>query len=189
MATTVTALVSEEEYRRLALDDESGKLELFRGQLREKPWMSARHGRSTIDLVAQLLAQLDRRRYRVSLGQARLRVWADTYYIPDVVVLTAEMERKVDEDSPTLDAHVDPAPLVVEIWSPSTGTSDIDRKIPGYRQRGDLEIWRIHPIERTLTIWQRQPDGSYTVEMIRGGIVEPASLPGVTIDFDALFVS
>jgi len=24
-----------------------------------------------------------------------------------------------------------------------------------------LEIWRIHPDERTLTSWQRQPDGSY----------------------------
>jgi len=81
----------------------------------------------------------------------------------------------------------DPLPLVVEVWSPSTGDYDVDAKLPVYQQRGDLEIWRIHPYERTLTVWQRQPDGSYVETIHHGGIVTPVGLPGVEIDLDELF--
>jgi Uma2 family endonuclease len=80
-----------------------------------------------------------------------------------------------------------PLPLVVEVWSSSTGDYDVDTKVSVYQQRGDLEIWRIHPYERTLTSWQRQPDGSYQETMHRGGSVAPIGLPGVTIDLGTLF--
>ena len=51
-------------------------------------------------------------------------------------------------------------------------------KLQGYRERGDAEIWVIHPYERTLTIWRRQPDGRYAEEIYRGGVGPVASLPG-----------
>jgi hypothetical protein len=54
---------------------------------------------------------------------------------------------------------------------------------------GDLEIWRIHPYERTLTSWKQQSDGSYQETMHRGGSVAPIGLPGVTIDLDRLWDS
>jgi Uma2 family endonuclease len=76
--------------------------------------------------------------------------------------------------------------LVVEVWSPSTGHYDVATKLKGYRERGDTEIWFIHPYERTLTAWRRQPDGSYVEETHRGGVVAVASLPGVVIDLDVL---
>ena len=75
---------------------------------------------------------------------------------------------------------------MVEVWSPSTGHYDFATKLQGYRERGDAEIWFIHPYERTLTAWRRQPDGSYAEETYRGGPVPVVSLPGVVIDFDAL---
>jgi len=58
--------------------------------------------------------------------------------------------------------------------------------VQGYRERGDAEIWFIHPYERTLTAWRRQPDGTYREDLYRGGLISVVSLPGVTIDFDAL---
>jgi hypothetical protein len=58
--------------------------------------------------------------------------------------------------------------------------------LPTYRERGDREIWSIHPYERTLTVWRRLPAGGYAEDLSRGGIVPVASLLGVTIDFDAL---
>ncbi len=77
--------------------------------------------------------------------------------------------------------------LVAEVWSPSTGNYDVDAKIPEYQRRGDLEIWRLHPYDRMLTVWRRQEDGSYeTFEQI-GGSIQPFALPGVTIDIDSLF--
>jgi Uma2 family endonuclease len=36
-------------------------------------------------------------------------------------------------------------PLVVEVWSASTGDDDIEAKIPVCQARGDQEIWRIPP--------------------------------------------
>jgi Uma2 family endonuclease len=99
------------------------------------------------------------------------------------------LEQTLRERPGSLDAYSEPLPLVVEIWSPSTGDYDINQKLPGYQQRGDLEIWRIHPYERTLTVWRRQPTGAYAETVYRGGVVPVASLPGVTIDLDALFSS
>ena len=78
---------------------------------------------------------------------------------------------------------------MVEVWSPSTGDYDVDAKLPVYQQRGDLEIWRIHPYERTLTTWRRQPDGSYEETLHRDGTITPVALPGVTIDLGALLDS
>jgi Uma2 family endonuclease len=86
-----------------------------------------------------------------------------------------------------LEMYREPLPLVVEIWSPSTGDYDVDKKFPEYRRRGDLEIWRIHPYERTLTTWVRRVDGGYAESVFRGGDVSPMALPGVVIDVGSLF--
>ena len=78
-------------------------------------------------------------------------------------------------------------PLVVDVWSPSTGDTDVADKLQEYQQRGDLEIWHIHPYERTLTAWVRRSDGSYTETLYTGGAVQPAFLPNVTIELASLF--
>jgi len=88
----------------------------------------------------------------------------------------------------TFEVYAEPMPLVVEVWSPSTGDDDVDTRIPEYQQRGDLEIWRIHPYERTLRAWRRQPDGSYAELFVVGGIIEPAFLPNVRIEIESLFM-
>ena len=82
--------------------------------------------------------------------------------------------------------HDRPLPLVVEVWAPLTSDYDLEAKLADYQARGDLEIWRIHPYERTLTTWRRE-NGSYTKEIIRDDFVQPVALPNVTIDLAALF--
>jgi Uma2 family endonuclease len=86
-----------------------------------------------------------------------------------------------------LEVYDEPLPLVVKVWSRSTGDYSVPEKIVAYQQRGDLEIWRIHPFERTLTVWRRLPGGSYEETIHREGIVSPAALPGVAIDLAGLF--
>ena len=78
-------------------------------------------------------------------------------------------------------------PLVAEVWSEPVGDYDVEEKLREYQRRGDLEIWRIHPHERTLTAWRRQPDGTYLETLHRGGAVQPAALPGVAIELERLF--
>jgi Uma2 family endonuclease len=189
VSITKTEKMSEETYRQFALGDPQGQRELYLGRLREKPGMSVEHGGVMDNLLAFLCEQLDRNEYRIRTNHARLRRSADTYYVPDVAVIPTPAVRALREHPGSLDAYADPLPLVIEIWSPSTGGYDINEKLPDYQGRGDLEIWRIHPYERTLTAWRRRPDGAYAEPVYRGGIVRPESLPDVAIDLDALFVT
>lgn len=185
MAVTTEHHVSEDTYRRIALGN--SQVELHRGQLREKPGMSVEHNDVADQLTTLLRTQLDRREYRVRENFAKLRCSGDTYYIPDVVVIPAAMVQALRERPGSLDAYSDPLPLVVEIWSPSTGDYDINAKLPDYQQRGDLEIWYVHPYERTLTAWRRASDGTYAETTHQNGSIRPTSIPGMTIDLDALF--
>jgi Uma2 family endonuclease len=179
--------VSEETYRQLALADPHGHWELHCGRLREKPNMTVEHNYIMTRLFRFLIQQLDDREFDVRSNSGRLRQSTENYYIPDVYVVPMDLIRPLRRRRDILEAYEAPLPLVVEVWSPSTGDYDVDTKLPEYQRRGDLEIWRIHPYEFTLTAWRRQPDGSYLETRYTGGIVHPVALPGVAIDLDVLF--
>ena len=180
--------LSPEEYEELILGETDRTWELVRGRLREKPAMSMAHGDAALDLAFLLRGQLDRRDFRVSHNHARLKRVDRSYLVPDVVVLRVADLAGDRADPRTVDAHAAPALLVVEVWSPSTGDYDLEEKLRGYQERGDREVWRLHPFDRTLTAWRRRPDGGYDEVVFGGGQVAPVALPGVTIDLDALFV-
>jgi Uma2 family endonuclease len=186
LIVATTTILSEREYRALAEHDPDRTWELWDGVPVEKPQMSMKHDDVAAFLAHMLMGQLDRRDFRVSVNGGKTRYTPRNYYVPDVVVIPAALMLPFLDDPRSFNAYDKPLPLVVEVWSPSTGEYDMAAKLPLYRQRGDHEIVFIHPYERTLTAWRRQPDGSYTETLYTGGIVPVLSLPGVTIDFDAL---
>ncbi len=179
-------LVSPESYERVALNDPDGHWELFDGVLREKPGMAYAHNYVMFELGVSLRLALDPNLYEVRSNAGRVRVAADRYYIPDVLVIPRSMTERFRDDPDALDLYSDPLPFVAEIWSPSTGPYDIRAKLQGYRERGDAEIWYIQPFDKTITIWRRQPDGSYLETSPAIGPIEIVSLPGVTVDLAAL---
>ena len=178
--------VSAAEYERIALAEPDRRWELHAGRLVEKPPMSMGHDLAQLELVRQLLQQLDPAAYNVKFA-ARLRRSDGHYYIPDVCVTPISLIEADPARRRILNLYEAPLPLVIEVWSPSTGDYDIDDKLPEYQRRGDQEIWRLHPFERTLTAWRRQADGSYTETAIRERRVAPVAFPWVTIDLDAVF--
>lgn len=178
--------ICEQDYRELALNDPDHRWELWDGVLVEKPLMSMRHDDVAFYLGFMLQGQLDRAVYRVNVNGGKTRRSARTYFIPDVVVIPAAFVLPFIDDPRSFNAFAEPLPFVAEIWSRTTGEYDIAAKLPIYRERGDLEIWFIHPYERTLTTWRRQADGAYQEEHYQGGIVPVTSLPGVAVDLDAL---
>jgi Uma2 family endonuclease len=182
---SIAQRISEDEYQRIVLAEPLETWELYDGQLREKPGMTWDHDEIVLELSHLLRSQLDRRQFRVRVeGHVRR---PGTIFRPDVVVVPADYGEEFRDRPGVLAIFSRPLPLVVEVWSRSTGDYDVDAKVPVYQQRGDLEIWRIHPYERTLTAWRRQPDGSDQQEVFRGGVVYPAALPGVAIDLSELF--
>lgn len=180
--------ISEQTYVQVALEDSDHQWELVCGHLREKPWMTIEHQDVQERLYRRLGITLDATMYAIR-SNSRLHVETGSYYVPDLFVVPRRFvdQRKMQSEG-LIDAYADATLLVVEIWSPSTGGYDARTKVPGYRARGDLEIWFIHPYERTLTRWLRQPDGTYGESTHRSGVVQPVHLPNVTIDLDELFV-
>lgn len=178
--------ISEQEYRELALSDTDHLWELWDGVPQEKPLMSMKHDNVSFLLGHFLQNQLDWNEYRVNVNGGKTRLSPRNYYIPDVVVIPSSYQVPFEDDPGAFNAFTDPLPLVVEVWSPSTGHYDVATKLRGYRERGDVEIWFTHPYDRTLTAWRRQPDGAYMEEIHRGGVIQVSSLPGVAIDLDVL---
>ena len=179
--------VSAQTYACVALEDPDGQWDLRRGRLREKPAMTVAHNRIGVRVGYQLLRQLDWDEFEVRINAGRVRYGEKTYYVPDVLVVPTRLAQALAERADILEAYAEPLPLIVEVWSPSTGGYDVEEKLPEYRRRGGRGIWRIHPFERSLTAWRRQGDGTYAESISRRGTIEPAALPGVTIDSDALF--
>ncbi len=185
--TTETVLVSEETYRRIALRDPDGHWELHGGLLREKPGMTFVHNRLAFRLAFLLQQQLDWNDFVVGQNGGRVRRSEQHVYIPDVFIAPAVDAESLRSRSDRLEIYDAPLPLVVEVWSPSTGAYDVNEKLLEYQRRGDQEIWRLHPIDRTLTAWRRQPGGSYDETVNTGGEVRLSALPSVVIDLTALF--
>ena len=169
-----------------SLEETDGRHELYDGELRERPPMSQGHNRTARRLARQLHQQLPEEDFEVLHQAGHTAIPGGNSYIPDVAIVPTASVAALGER--TFESYVEPLPLVVEIWSPSTGTYDIDRKLPGYQARGDLEIWRIHPFERTVRIWRRQADGGYAESLHREGSLTLHALPQVTIELEQLFV-
>jgi Uma2 family endonuclease len=181
-----TVPVSERTYLQLALEDPN-QWELHCGELQRKPTMTAEHNYVASKLFLRLKQQLDGERFDIRLGMGHVRRSPESYFIPDVFVVPSELVRPLRGRRDVLETYDAPLPLVVEVWSPSTGEYDVDSKLPEYKKRGDLEIWYVHPFDGAVTAWRRQPGGDYTEARYLRGIIQPVALPGVAIDLDELF--
>lgn len=179
-------VLSTKTYEQIVLEDSDRHWELHRGRLVEKPTMTWEHNITVRRLAAHLTRQLDAAAYDVACNVGRVSRPEESYYIPDVYVIPIEMQRRLRQ-ARRMEAYPEALPLVVEVWSHSTGDYDVDSKLPEYMARGDREIWRIHPYERTLIAWRRQPDGGYVETLHTEGVIEPLALPGVRIDLASLF--
>lgn len=176
--------ITELEFQELALVE--SHWELWDGEPREKPLMSVAHDNLAFRLGFLLQSQLDWNIFQVNVNGGKARVDDSTYFIPDVTVIPVAYQATLEGGPRAFNVISFPMPLVVEVWSPSTGAYDFNRKLAAYRGRGDREIWFLHPYERTLTVWRRQLDGGYDEAHVSGGLVPVSSLPGVEIDLDSL---
>ena len=156
--------------------------------VKEPPAPSRSHQEVVGELFLQIRLALDGKPYRTYVapfdvrlpksGEADDRI--DTVVQPDVLVV-GDLE-KLDERG------MRGAPdWIAEVLSPSTASHDQVLKVPVYERAGVLEVWLIHPIDRTLTIY-RLKDGHYgrpTILELQGRTAISV-IPGVSIDWDRL---
>ena len=182
----VAQRMSMEDYEQFVLSGVDGAWELHDGQLVEKIRMGLEHGVIPALLGHLLLLQIDRASYQVAT-ELRVRRPTATVFLPDVMVIPKGVGDAFRGRPGTLAVFSDPLPLVVEVWSHSTGGYDLETKIPVYMERGDREIWRIHPYERSVTTWVRQADGTYQNIVYTSGVITLAALPDVEIAVADIF--
>ncbi len=178
--------VSTKTYEQLALEEPSEKWELVEGRLRKKPPMTMEHYDMAFELAFAIRSQVNHRDFHVRCDQSRVAA-GTSYVIPDVFVVPAALASRFRGQHDVLESYHEALPFVAEVWSPTTGEYDVTGKLAAYQQRGDAEIWLLHPFEHSLDAWRRAPDGSYSATRHTGGRVELSAIPGVTIDMDALF--
>lgn len=140
-----------------------------------------------IDLACQLRQQFPRHDFRVQ-AESRVRRPEATVLQPDVMVIPDDYGDEFRNQPGRLAIFSRPLPFVAEVWSVSTGEYDVMAKLPIYMQRGEMEIWLIHPYEKTVTSWRRQPDGTYCSSIHQEGVMRPVVLPDVVIDVVELFL-
>ena len=177
--------MTEAQYLKLAEREPERRWELIDGEPVCRPGMTSRHEDLTTYLGSALIQQLDRAEYRVRSANSRTRHSERNWFVPDVMVVPTALVLPQWDDT-ALEHFRAPLPLVVEVWSPSTGRRDRTTKLARYQETGHAEIWIIHPFDKTLTAWRRQPDGTYSETIHREGVIALAALPAVRIDLDAL---
>lgn len=177
--------VTVKTYEQLALEDPSEKWEFVDGRVRKKPTMTMEHYDLAFELAYAIRSQVSHDRFHVRCDQGRLQ-FGSSYLVPDVFVVPVEMAAPFRGLDSTLEAYLDPVPFVAEVWSRSTGDYDLTDKLAAYQERGDAEIWLLHPYERWVRASRRTAGGEYRQAELPGGKVSLLAVPGVAIDLDRL---
>lgn len=167
-------------------EGKSGELVNGTAYIREPPAPSRPHQELVGELYHQLRLALEGKSCRAYVAPFDVRLprsgeadeLIDTVVQPDVLVVC---------DVDKLDGRgMRGAPdWVAEVLSPSTASYDQIVKLPAYERAGVPEVWLVHPIDRTLSIY-RLEDGRFGRPIIlelRGRTAIDA-IPGVGIDWD-----
>jgi Uma2 family endonuclease len=139
---SATTQITWEEF--LDLPDAPGKQELLDGELILLPPAKLVHMQATMDLFLMLVAALSKSRVRIETGYQLRRGWLQ----PDVSVIWP--------DQPVENDWTQGAPMVaVEVVSPASTASEIDRKVPAYLDEGAAEVWVIYPTTRRMAVFRK----------------------------------
>jgi Uma2 family endonuclease len=158
--------------------------------VREPPAPSPSHQWVVVELCRQVGTALKDKPYRVYVAPFDVRLpksaeaddQVDTVVQPDVLIVC---------DPQKIDARgMRGAPdWVAEVLSPYTAGHDQGVKLAAYERAGVREVWLVHPIDRTLAIYQLEAGryGRASVLELKGK-TQITAVPGVTIDWDEVLV-
>jgi Uma2 family endonuclease len=154
--------------------------------VREPPSAGRSHQRMVVEICRQVATALKGKPCQVYVAPSDVRLpkstehddQVDTVVQPDVFIVCDP--QKLDERGTR------GAPdWVVEVLSPSTAKHDQFVKVPAYERAGVREVWLVHPLDCTLTIYRLEA-GRYgcATRLELKGQTPLTAVPGVTVDWD-----
>ncbi len=154
--------------------------------VKEPPAPSRIHQELVGELHLQIRSALEGKSFRLYLAPFDVRLpksdepdeEVDTVVQPDLVIVgdPGKLDERGMRGAPD---------WIAEVLSPSTARHDQLRKVPVYERSGVAEVWLIHPIDRTVTLY-RLDGGRYgppSVLELRGQTTLVA-VPGVSVNWD-----
>lgn len=154
--------------------------------LREPPSPPRAHQELVGELYVQVRMALEGQSPRVYVAPFDVRLpkstepdeQIDTVVQPDVLIVCdlSKLDERGMRGAPD---------WVAEVLSPSTASYDQVLKLRAYERAGVAEVWLVHPIARTLTLYSLA-DGHYgrPTRLELRGKTAIAAVPGVSIDWD-----
>ncbi|MDQ3226355.1 MAG: Uma2 family endonuclease [Chloroflexota bacterium] len=159
------------------------RLELIEGEMVVTPSPSPMH-----QLVVHRLAVLsDRAIVETGFGvvlESPLDVYlmAQNVFQPDRIVLLRDRFTHFGSNM------VESAPnLTIEVICPSSRGYDRVIKRNVYARFGVHEFWLVDPDTRTITVFSDPREGRYQTETVASDVAVSATIPGVSVDLEALF--
>lgn len=156
--------------------------------VKEPPAPTRRHQELVGELHYQVRLALEGKPYRVYVAPFDVRLPESgepdlqirTVVQPDVLVVCdiGKLDQRGMRGAPD---------WIAEVLSPSTGSHDQIVKVPVYERSGVREVWLVHPVDWTVTIY-RLEDGRYgrPVVLELKGRTAISVIPGVSIDWERL---
>jgi Uma2 family endonuclease len=177
MPSQAEARLTPQEY--LALDRAAlSKSEYFNGEMFAMSGASRRHNLISLNIGAELRAQLRHRPCEVYTSDMRVKIRATGLYTyPDVVVVCAE---PAFEDTAG-DTLLNPT-VLVEVLSKSTADYDRGGKFEHYRTLPSLQEYLLVAQEQPHVVqYVRQSDTTWLLSEVRG-LEAHLHLPSITCD-------
>jgi Uma2 family endonuclease len=180
---TVTRLVTAEELERMPED--GFRYDLIAGVLIKQMPANFEHGALAATIAAILWIFVKPRQLGIVVGaETGFLLARDPDHVlgPDVAFVRADRLPPVRERRHYLPLAPD---LAVEVASPSQSARLVRDKVLDYLDHGVRLVWVVHPVRRTVTVWQ--PDRSSRTlglgDELDGGDV----LPGVRVAVTEIF--
>ena len=154
----------------------------------KEPAPSPLHQDLVVELGYQIRTALEAKPWRMYVAPFDVRLpnadepdeMIDTVVQPDILII----RDRYRIDGRGLRGAPD---WLAEVLSPSTARHDQFVKLPAYERAGVREVWLIHPIDRTLSIYRLEAGhyGSPTIRELKGK-TQITDFPGVSIDWDQM---
>ncbi len=177
----IQGLWTEELY--LQVTDQTNQLiEFTDGCIEVLPMPTSKHQTILAFLYELFVATLRPMGGKVLFAALRLRIRADKYREPDLLLL-------LDKNDPrNQNASWQGADLVLEIVSPDDPERDTVIKRADYAEAGIPEYWIVNPIDETITVLTLV-DAAYAEHGVfaRGSVAGSLLLSGFSVSVDAVF--
>jgi len=166
------------------VETQPGYWQLVRGVPMPSPAPSRKHQKVLLHFGLFLVeAVLKPGRGEVYYAPLDVKLWEDTVYQPDLLVVLREHADRLRA------THVEGAPdLVVEVLSPSTAHLDLLEKRYDYARAGVREYWVVDPDTRRVELYVLEGERLVLVETAQGqGRIRSRLIPGLDVNLEDLF--